>query len=200
MGVFCVQCGHSNPGEARYCVNCGVSLPQSSDAIRSSSDTTTAPHSRLEAAERAGAPNTGPGSGPITTPDPAAEAAAGLPPESALLLVRQGPEAGSQFFLDTDLTTAGRHPSNDIFLDDVTVSRRHAEFFRRDGVFGVRDVGSLNGTYVNRERVEEAVLGARDRIRIGRFEFVFVPSFAVEERTRKSQEQRETRGEVRDVN
>src|SRR5215467_11470698 len=71
-----------------------------------------------------------------------------LPLGSALLVVKRGPNAGSRFLLDSDLTTAGRHPESDIFLDDVTVSRRHAEFYRHPRGFTVRDVGSLNGTYV----------------------------------------------------
>jgi pSer/pThr/pTyr-binding forkhead associated (FHA) protein len=97
-----------------------------------------------------------------------------LPPGSALLVVRRGPNAGSRFLLDTDITTAGRHPESDIFLDDVTVSRRHAEFRREAGVFTVRDVGSLNGTYVNRERVESATLANADEVQIGKFRLVFL--------------------------
>jgi pSer/pThr/pTyr-binding forkhead associated (FHA) protein len=97
-----------------------------------------------------------------------------LPPGSALLVVRRGPNAGSRFLLDTDVTTAGRHPESDIFLDDVTVSRRHAEFRREAGVFTVRDVGSLNGTYVNRERVESATLANADEVQIGKFRLVFL--------------------------
>jgi pSer/pThr/pTyr-binding forkhead associated (FHA) protein len=97
-----------------------------------------------------------------------------LPPGSALLVVRRGPNAGSRFLLDTEVTTAGRHPESDIFLDDVTVSRRHAEFRREAGVFTVRDVGSLNGTYVNRERVESATLANADEVQIGKFRLVFL--------------------------
>jgi pSer/pThr/pTyr-binding forkhead associated (FHA) protein len=97
-----------------------------------------------------------------------------LPPGSALLVVRRGPNAGSRFLLDTEVTTAGRHPESDIFLDDVTVSRRHAEFRREAGVFTVRDVGSLNGTYVNRERVEAATLANADEVQIGKFRLVFL--------------------------
>ena len=97
-----------------------------------------------------------------------------LPTGSALLVVKRGPNAGSRFLLDRDTTSAGRHPDSDIFLDDVTVSRRHAEF-RRDGAeFVVVDVGSLNGTYVNRERVEAATLSNGDEVQIGKFRLVFV--------------------------
>lgn len=97
-----------------------------------------------------------------------------LPTGSALLVVKRGPNAGSRFLLDRDTTSAGRHPDSDIFLDDVTVSRRHAEF-RRDGAeFVVVDVGSLNGTYVNREPVDTAVLANGDEVQIGKFRLVFL--------------------------
>jgi pSer/pThr/pTyr-binding forkhead associated (FHA) protein len=99
-----------------------------------------------------------------------------LPEGSALLLVMRGPNAGSRFRLDGDLTTAGRHPDSDIFLDDVTVSRRHAEFYRQGSLFTVRDVGSLNGTYVNRERIEEAQLAGGDEVQIGKFRLLFLTS------------------------
>ena len=97
-----------------------------------------------------------------------------LPPGTALLVVRRGPNAGSRFLLDSDLTTAGRHPDSDIFLDDVTVSRRHAEFYRQGARFTVRDVGSLNGTYVNRERIEEAELIGGDEVQVGKFRLIFL--------------------------
>src|SRR3712207_5124853 len=97
-----------------------------------------------------------------------------LPPGMALLVVRRGPNAGARFLLDHDVTTSGRHPDSDIFLDDVTVSRRHAEFHRDGGTFTVRDVGSLNGTYVNRERVEAATLSNGDEVQIGKFRLVFI--------------------------
>ena len=100
--------------------------------------------------------------------------AGSLPPGTALLAVRRGPNAGARFLLDHDVTTSGRHPDSDIFLDDVTVSRRHAEFHREAGVFTVRDVGSLNGTYVNRERVESATLNNSDEVQIGKFRLVFI--------------------------
>ncbi len=103
---------------------------------------------------------------------------AGLPqselePGQALLVVQRGPNAGSKFLIDKDLTTTGRHPESDIFLDDVTVSRRHAEFRRKDGKFYIRDVGSLNGTYVNRQRVEETELANGDELQIGKFKLTF---------------------------
>jgi pSer/pThr/pTyr-binding forkhead associated (FHA) protein len=98
----------------------------------------------------------------------------GLPAGSALLVVKRGPNAGSRFLLDQAVTSAGRHPDSDIFLDDVTVSRRHAEFRLESAEFNVVDVGSLNGTYVNREPVDSAVLANGDEVQIGKFRLVFL--------------------------
>ena len=103
-------------------------------------------------------------------------AVAALPPTSALLIMQRGPSAGARFLLDAERTVAGRSPSTDIFLDDVTVSRKHAEFVREGDVFVVRDVGSLNGTYVNRERIEQATLRSGDEVQIGKFRMTFHPS------------------------
>jgi len=99
-----------------------------------------------------------------------------LPPGSALLVVKRGPNAGSRFLLDRAVTTAGRHPDSEIFLDDVTVSRRHVEFIRENNGFSVRDVGSLNGTYVNREPIDTAILAGGDEVQIGKFRLVFLTS------------------------
>jgi pSer/pThr/pTyr-binding forkhead associated (FHA) protein len=96
------------------------------------------------------------------------------PAGTALLVVKRGPNAGSRFLLDADVTTAGRHPESDIFLDDVTVSRRHAEFVREGDHFLVRDVGSLNGTYLDRERIESAGLAGGDEVQIGKYRLVFL--------------------------
>ncbi|MFZ1178837.1 MAG: FHA domain-containing protein [Mycobacterium sp.] len=93
---------------------------------------------------------------------------------SALLVVKRGPNAGARFLLDQSVTSAGRHPGSDIFLDDVTVSRRHAEFRRENGEFRVVDLDSLNGTYLNREPVQSAVLASGDEIHIGKFRLVFL--------------------------
>ncbi len=106
--------------------------------------------------------------------DPEQAAADALPPGSALLVVRKGPDAGSRFVLEDDVITAGRHPDSDIFLDDVTVSRRHAQFVRVDGRFEVKDVGSLNGTYVNRERIDQTGLKGHDEVQIGKYRLVFL--------------------------
>jgi pSer/pThr/pTyr-binding forkhead associated (FHA) protein len=96
-----------------------------------------------------------------------------LPTDSALLLVQRGPNAGARFLLNRDFMTAGRHPDSDIFLNDITVSRRHAEFRRENGKFRIVDAGSLNGTYINRQPVDSAVLANHDKIQIGKFRLVF---------------------------
>jgi pSer/pThr/pTyr-binding forkhead associated (FHA) protein len=92
---------------------------------------------------------------------------------TALLVVLRGPNTGARFLLDDDEVASGRHPDSDIFLDDVTVSRKHAVFRREGDTFIVRDVGSLNGTYVNRERIDEVVLKTGDEVQIGKFRLVF---------------------------
>jgi pSer/pThr/pTyr-binding forkhead associated (FHA) protein len=90
-----------------------------------------------------------------------------------LLIVQRGPNTGARFLLDDDEVTSGRHPDSDIFLDDVTVSRKHALFVRSGGGYLVRDAGSLNGTYVNRERIDEAQLSTGDEVQIGKFRLVY---------------------------
>lgn len=99
-----------------------------------------------------------------------------LPIDSALLIVLSGPNEGARFLLNSDITTAGRSTRQDIFLDDVTVSRKHAQFVRENGEFFVRDSNSLNGTYVNRELVDEAKLADGDEVRIGKFALTFYDS------------------------
>jgi hypothetical protein len=146
--VLCTNCGHRNPADAHYCANCGTPLKEE----------TTVSFTPIDAEEEARAPG-----------HPKADLEAG----QALLVVGRGPNAGSKFLIDKDLTTAGRHPESDIFLDDVTVSRRHAEFRRKDATFFIHDVGSLNGTYVNRQRVEDTELGDGDELQIGKFKLTF---------------------------
>ena len=104
------------------------------------------------------------------------EAVEALPPASALLIMQRGPNMTARSLLDAPRTTAGRHPSSDIFLDDVTVSRKHAEFLAEDGGFVVRDVGSLNGTYVNRQRIESVALNAGDEVQVGKYRLTYHPS------------------------
>lgn len=101
-----------------------------------------------------------------------------LPANHALLVVRQGPNSGARFLLDSDITTVGRHPNADIFLDDVTVSRRHAEFHRHGDSFQVQDLASLNGTYYDGVRIESALLEEGGEVQIGKFRLTFYPSKA----------------------
>jgi pSer/pThr/pTyr-binding forkhead associated (FHA) protein len=166
--VFCTQCGQQNPEDARFCARCGAPLTVPGEAAPApgADQTTTLSMTGLESAEEHPSGEVG---------DVGVES---LPVGAALLVVKRGPNAGSRFLLDKDLTTAGRHPESDIFLDDVTVSRRHAEFSRTADSFVVRDVGSLNGTYLNRERIDEAPLANGDEVQIGKFRLVYLTSGA----------------------
>jgi hypothetical protein len=168
--IYCTRCGRPNSESARFCSNCGTQLAATGAmtavpglAARPGETTSTLSLNRSDD-----------DFGDELFPDSASLGA--LPEGSALLLVMRGPNAGSMFRLDGELTTAGRHPDSDIFLDDVTVSRRHAEFYRQGAFFTVRDVGSLNGTYVNRERIEEAQLTGGDEVQIGKFRLLFLTS------------------------
>jgi len=159
--IYCTRCGQANPDDARFCLHCGTMLARGGAERPGETTSTISLGGDLAEAEY----------------DEFADQAApedSLPPGTALLVVRRGPNAGSRFLLDHDITTAGRHRDSDIFLDDVTVSRRHAEFYRHGDRFTVRDVGSLNGSYVNQERIEEAPLNGGDEVQIGKFRLVFL--------------------------
>jgi len=167
--VFCTQCGQQNPDDSRFCARCGAPMNPGRGGEQSTVETTStislsALEGALEGDQPAPAESSGDDSAPLE----------GLPPGSALLVVKRGPNAGSRFLLDADVTTAGRHPESDIFLDDVTVSRRHAEFVREGEGFVVRDVGSLNGTYLNRGRIDAAALAGGDEVQIGKYRLVFL--------------------------
>ncbi|TWP36804.1 FHA domain-containing protein [Leekyejoonella antrihumi] len=96
-----------------------------------------------------------------------------LRPGTALLIVLRGPNAGARFLLDDEEVSSGRHPESDIFLDDVTVSRRHAVFRRTNASYDVQDVGSLNGTYVNGTLTDSASLRTGDEVMVGKFRLVY---------------------------
>ncbi|MEU1515405.1 FHA domain-containing protein [Streptomyces sp. NPDC005811] len=171
--LVCTRCGNRNAENSRFCSNCGAPLRPGLTPERASETTSTISISGLEAYDSEA---TGQTQLPALSPE-AQAAVDALPSGSALLVVRRGPNSGSRFLLDGDLTTAGRHPQSDIFLDDVTVSRRHVEFRRNpDGTFKVADVGSLNGTYVNRERIDEVPLSNGDEVQIGKYRLVFYAS------------------------
>ncbi|WP_437067487.1 FHA domain-containing protein [Streptomyces sp. enrichment culture] len=171
--LVCTRCGHRNQENSRFCSNCGAPLRPGAVPERASETTSTISISGLDAYDAEATGQT-----PIPALSPEAQAAVdALPLGSALLVVRRGPNSGSRFLLDGELTTAGRHPQSDIFLDDVTVSRRHVEFRRSpDGSFTVADVGSLNGTYVNRERIDQVALSNGDEVQIGKYRLVFYAS------------------------
>ena len=162
---FCTQCGHENPASARFCSQCGHRLEVPQETAAETTATIMGPGHGHEPES----------DGPELSPQDTAALDA-LPLGSALLIVQRGPSAGSRFLLDTDEVTAGRHPDSEIFLDDVTVSRRHAAFRRGPKGYTVVDIGSLNGTYVNRDRVDEALLAGGDEVQIGKYRFVFFPS------------------------
>lgn len=177
---FCSQCGSENSSNARFCSQCGTPLAATGGAAagagqgageavaHDSTQTITfgGPTPKPDADERAS----------LAPADAAAVDA--LPAGSALLVVQRGPGAGSRYLLDRDLSTVGRHPESEIFLDDITVSRRHVEFRRTGEGFRVHDVGSLNGTYLNGDRVDDALLQNGDEVRIGKFRLIFFASDA----------------------
>jgi FHA domain/zinc-ribbon domain len=158
--VFCNACGHQNPAGANFCSSCGGVLDPSGDD-------TTITFVPVEA------------TGEIAE-DELTVSLGEFPGTTAMVVVKRGPNAGSKYTLDQDVTRAGRHPDSDIFLDDITVSRRHAEIVRTGDGFDVRDVGSLNGTYLNRERIERARLTNGDELQIGKFKLVFFSGSAGE--------------------
>ena len=153
--VVCANCGHTNQVGANFCSSCGTPLE------RAASDDPTTITFQIEGANP-------------ELDDEINVDLDDIPPEGALLVVVRGPIAGARLALTKEVTTAGRHPQSDLFLDDITVSRRHAEFRNNgDGTFTVRDVGSLNGTYLNRERVEEARLTSGDELQVGKYRLTF---------------------------
>lgn len=150
LTLYCTRCGHRNRDDARFCASCGAPLNEDPtlkltpvEADDDAHDEFPFPHDELQ-------------------------------PGQALVLVKRGPNAGSTYLMDQDLTTVGRAPDATVFLDDVTVSRAHAVFERRPGPeWFVRDVGSLNGTYVNGEQVDETKLAQGDEVQVGRFKLAF---------------------------
>jgi len=179
--MFCTQCGHENTPGSRFCSACGAPLvagvpsAERGASADESPVTTTSTISLGAIAGHGGAEDDGSSLfGDLPADDQ--NAISGLPADCALLIVVRGPSSGSRYLLDTEAVTAGRHPDSDIFLDDVTVSRRHAEFRRLAEGFAVRDVGSLNGTYVNKDRIDDVLLSDGDEVQIGKFRMVHFTS------------------------
>jgi pSer/pThr/pTyr-binding forkhead associated (FHA) protein len=153
--VFCNNCGHRNPEGVNFCSSCGNALLADGD----DATITLHPADDVDGVDE----------------DPAVSTLVEVPHGSGVLVVTRGANMGARYLLSDDVTRAGRHPESDIFLDDITVSRRHAEIEHVDGgAFAIRDVGSLNGTYVNRERIEETNLKPGDEVQIGKFKLVYL--------------------------
>jgi pSer/pThr/pTyr-binding forkhead associated (FHA) protein len=150
--VYCPECGFQNPEAANYCAKCGALLVRD----ESGSDTTMS-----------------------YTPEEGDEEAASIldeiKTEGPALVVRSGGgRAGEHFLLEKEQTTVGRSPECDVFLDDVTVSRRHAQVLRRNGHYFIEDQGSLNGTFLNRRRIESGQLEDGDELQIGKYKLTFL--------------------------
>ena len=149
MNVYCQECGFQNPESANYCARCGALLAKSESAVETTQS--------LSPEELAG----------LDEPDSGIEG-------PALVVRAGGGRAGESFHPTGERTRIGRSPDCDIFLDDVTVSRNHAVLIDRGGRFSVEDQGSLNGTFVNRRRIESAALESGDELQIGKYRMTFI--------------------------
>lgn len=152
--IFCNQCGHRNPPVSTFCSSCGSALDRLDD--RTINLTRTDPLQDAPGDE-----------------DDLVVPVGDLPLEVGVLIVRAGEQAGDRFSLDADLTRLGRHPDSEISLDDITVSRRHVDIERTPDGYVASDAGSLNGTYVNQERIDRMLLRHGDELQVGKFRLVF---------------------------
>jgi len=154
VAVFCHNCGHRNPEGVNFCSSCGSPLLADGD------DATITLHPTDEGETAEEHPD-------VTLVE--------VPHGAGVLVVTRGPNIGARYLLADSVVRAGRHPESDIFLDDITVSRRHVEISpAHGGAYSLRDVGSLNGTYVNRERIDEVQLSPGDEVQIGKFKLVYL--------------------------
>ena len=162
--VYCNNCGHGNAPESNFCSSCGAILPRPGDTVLTGDERTITFHPADSAQES-------------SLDSEEVEVVVDFDPSSeghGLLVVRNGPEAGLRVPLVKRITRAGRHPASELFLDDITVSRRHAEIERTGDRYMVVDVGSLNGTYLNRQRIERQEIHNGDELQIGKFRLVFL--------------------------
>jgi len=163
--LYCNRCGHRNPDGANFCSSCGTALDRPSTGGEPS--TTAIPAVVLLPGDASSEP---------FQLEPS-DLLHGVPGGGAVLVVTRGPNSGSRFVLSPEgsgAVTIGRHPESDVFLDDITVSRRHAEVRFADGGFWAHDVGSLNGTYLNRQRIDNAPLSSGDEVQVGKFRLLFL--------------------------
>lgn len=145
--TVCSRCGHPNSEASNYCSSCGFDLHRAHEEP-------TSEHAVVTVEETDVHVHDGPG--------------------SAVFVVKRGSKAGTRYPVTNTFTTIGRHPESDIFLDDVTVSRRHAAVHRDGDAVLLSDAGSLNGTYLNRTRIESSSLRSGDEVQIGKFKLVFL--------------------------
>ncbi len=181
---FCRNCGHDNPEGSNFCGQCGSALRTDSASSPSSQASPSSPSS----APRVSSGDTTRTIPPVTVSTVVVDtdveglsaedeaAVNALPRGSALLIVQRGPNAGSRFLLNTDQVSAGRHQDSDIFLDDISVSRKHATFTRTPDGTVLTDRGSLNGTYVNKDLVDSTLLRHGDEVQIGKFRLIYFAS------------------------
>jgi FHA domain len=154
VALHCPECGFANAEGANYCQRCGAFLAQSEPAGKTTAAYTVSDTGELEAVELRN-----------------------FVARGATLVIRSGGgRAGESFLLDGDRLTVGRRPDSDIFLDDITVSRDHAVLVRRSGDYYLDDCGSLNGTYVNRRRIESHRLADGDELQVGKYKLAFLSS------------------------
>ena len=168
--MYCNRCGHRNPVGANFCSSCGAPLERRETAIEPD-----APEHQTSATP-AVVLFPGDGSSEPFLLEPS-DLLHGVPTGGAVLVVTRGPNSGSRFVLGPEnavVITIGRHPESDIFLDDITVSRRHAEVRYVEGAYRAHDIGSLNGTYLNRERIDTAPLASGDELQVGKFRLLFL--------------------------
>jgi pSer/pThr/pTyr-binding forkhead associated (FHA) protein len=155
--MYCSQCGAEQQEGARFCSRCGVAVEPRQGEVDVDQTTAAIDVGALD-------------------PTSSVEALPSLEEGTGMLVVIRGPNAGARYLLDREATTVGRHPDCEIFLHDVTVSRRHSEFRRAGKDFVLHDLGSLNGTYVNGDRVDEQTLNSGDEVQIGRFKLLYLDS------------------------